>query len=129
MSGAWPGLIVPALLVGCAVAYRPAQRELPADPPADAFDRIVSVLRVSYPGLEFADRERLRVRTGWASFERAGVPCRRRATVFIDQRDLFVVVESRVLAIDLWGEPYWSEPRGSPELEGELIEVLAAALQ
>lgn len=116
------------LLVACAVSYRPAQRELRDALPADALERIVGVLRPAYPRLELAERDALRVRTAWASFDLAGVPCRRRATVFVEQSTLNVVVESRVLAIDVWGEPYWTLPRGSPELEGELIEALAAVL-
>ena len=122
--------LLPALLAAAAcktLPYQPATMTLEALPD-DAFDRALDVVRAHFRAIEVADRDAFRIQTAWTPHQRGDNPGEMRATVFCEGRDLAVVVETRWLALDLFGWPRWSAIAGDPFLERELLAALASAL-
>ncbi|MFO1030029.1 MAG: hypothetical protein U1F60_03030 [Planctomycetota bacterium] len=98
--------------------------------PADAFERCKAVLGRHAGRLAIADREPLRLQTGWVGAD--DVAGERRWTVLCDDSvvpvGLAVVVELRCLREPWFGTPGWGEPVGEPFAERALAAELADAL-
>jgi len=113
--------------VACAVPYQPAQRYLPMMSER-AFDRAVSVVRAEYPRLAVVNEPAFRIQSNWIPHDPVGLTGEKRATVYVEQGMLSVVVETRYLGVGLTGAPAWSAVRGDPGLERALLDKLVAAL-
>ena len=129
MSLALPLLLAVAACRGAAYVACPVAVDRPL--PADTFERCQQVLRQLGAGLTVAQREPLRLQTGWAPVD--DPPGERRSSVFLDDTvdppGLAVVVELRWLQESWFGVPGWSEPRGDDAAERALAAALAAALR
>ncbi len=117
------------LLAACTTPYQPAVARVPAMPP-DAFDRVVAVTRMLYPGLAQVDREGFRIQSAWLPLDDGECAGQKRASVFrVGEDELGVVVETRYLGIDLLGTPTWSTARGDRGLERELLGAVVGAVE
>lgn len=116
-------------LAACTVPYQPLQSRVEKMPDG-AFDLMVEVVRGSYGRLELADASELKIQSAWVHHDRQGVAGKKRATVFVDDGDrMNVVVETRYLRIDFFGDPEWSPIVGDPKLERELMNALVGVLE
>jgi len=124
----WMALLASAAGAACTVApYEPCPVELEAPLPVDAFAVCQRVLVARYGPLLTADPQAFLLQTGWARV--TDFDGERRASVFLDQGNPAVVVESRWLTEPLFGLPHWSAVRGDLAAERELAELLRTELR
>lgn len=111
----------------CKITYLPLQAEI-TRPRESAFPLVLDAMRVEYPRLILVDHDAFRIQSAWTPYddERAG---QKRASVYMEEEQLSVVVETRHLSLDLLGNPDWSSPRGHPRLERQLMNALLQALE
>lgn len=128
MRGLWGiALVLPA---ACQYSpYQPARLTIPGGFPEDVFDRTLVVLQQGWQPLAEVDPEGFRLQTDWLPHEHRGTPGQKRATVFLDDPvTLAVLVEVRYLRMPTFGGPEWSDVRGDPVLEKQLLESLRQAM-
>ncbi len=120
-------------LFGCAIPYNaePVRHEMPL--PADAFEKILPLVRLQYRRLTVVDPVEFRIQTDWVPFQRGDTPGEKRATVFRDQSGrLQVLVEVRSFSLgqdSLVVSPIYGDRRSEEELAGSIEQILTAPIR
>lgn len=121
-------LLAAAAAAACSFApYEPCPVELDGPLPADAFAVCRRVLGGRYGAIAVADADAFLLQTGWVPV--ADPHGERRASVFLDQGELAVVVEARWAREPLLGLPEWSAIGADQAAERELAAGLRDELQ
>ncbi len=120
-------LLLAGLSSACTTVYQSAHTQLPSPLPAEAFERVVEVVSVSYPRLR-TDAERFELQSDWIPCQDRDAQGRRRLTMFLDPpAALHAIVEVQYLYLDLSNLPYWTPVRGHQYWEAEILRQVDRA--